>query len=139
MEDPKNSREPVDRRGSVRIPVSVAFECNIRGTHPEFFYTTIIYNYSEGGICIKWNFCEECTGYTEGKVHPDCIFSPYDSHKKESEELSFHIELANYDQDLNFRGKVAYTWKIDNVEKIGIAFTHISDSTINFMKKVFNL
>lgn len=134
-----NGNSGQDRRRDVRIPVSVGFECNVKGLSPDFFYTTVLYNYSKGGICIKWNFCDECTGYSEGAIHPDCIFSPYDYRKEDSDELVFHIELANYDQDLNFRGKAVYTWKDDNNEKIGIIFTNISDETLDFMHKVFSV
>lgn len=126
-----------ERRENVRIPVTVGFKCNITGTDSEFFYTTEINNFSAGGMCITWRFCDACSGYTEGKIHPDCIFSPYDYHSSESGELIFHIELANYEQDLNFRGKAVYTLKQKSDEKIGIAFTDISDSTLEFMHKVF--
>ena len=100
METPEFPDRDDDRRGSMRIPVSVGFKCNVRGTQSEFFYTTIIYNYSEGGLCIKWNFCEECTGYTAGKIHPNCMFSAYDYHNQDSNELIFHIELDNYESDI---------------------------------------
>jgi hypothetical protein len=127
-----------DRRKHPRIPVSVGFKCNVKGTYPEFFYTTVIYNYSEGGICIKWNFCETCTGYTQGKIHPECIFSPYDYHKEDAEELVFHVELDNYEFDFNFKGKAVYTLQEeDGSEKVGIVFTDISDDTLQSMKEIF--
>ena len=126
----------VERRKSIRIPVSMGFKLNVRGMEPEFFYTTFLLNFSEGGICIQWDYCDECTGYLEGGIHPECIFKGYDYSEPGSKELVFHIELANYEKDINFKGKAVYTWKEGGTEKVGIAFTEISEEMLEFMKKV---
>ena len=127
-----------NRRKYPRIPVSIGFKCNISGISPEFFYSTSIFDYSEGGMCILWEFCNPCTGYLKGKIDPKCIFSPYNYHTQGTDELIFHIELDNYDFDLDFKGKAIYTLKeSDGIERIGIVFTDITDTTIGFMKQVF--
>lgn len=126
-----------ERRMHVRIPVSVGFTVHVTGKTPEFFYSSSITNFSEGGICIEWNYCKECKGFIEGEIHPDCIFSDYAQGKVGSGDLVFHIEIENYDKNINFKGKAVYTTKDEKGEKIGIAFTKISDEMIEFMKKVF--
>ena len=125
-----------ERRRSERIPVSLGFKLNVRGEQPEFFYTTEIVNFSEGGICMVWDFCEGCSGYAEGAIHPDCVFGDYDYRSPDSGELTFHVELANYGKDINFRGKAVYTLKQGDSERVGIAFTSISDEMKEFMNRL---
>jgi len=125
-----------ERRRSMRIPVCVGFRCSVRDDAEGFFYTTTLRDFSEGGVCITWGLCRECTGYEEGGIHPSCLFAPYAYHGEGTRDLLFHIEIDNIDRDITFSGKAVYTLKEPEGERVGIAFTEVSRWMLEFMKRV---
>ncbi len=128
---------PAERRKSLRIPVPVSFMINVIDRETGLLYPAELLDYSTGGVGIRWDSCTGCPGYLPGGIDPDCFFAPFDASNPDSRELRFHLELGNYDQDINFSGKAVYTLKKDEGERIGILFTDISPEMIEFMRKVF--
>jgi hypothetical protein len=128
---------PVNRRKSLRIPVGLSVNIRVSDKASGFIKEAALLNYSSGGVGIQWDMCDPCTGYEPGGIAPDCVFSPFNGLVEGSRELDFHLELANFEQNIEFSGKAVYTLRESGIEKVGIVFTRISDEMLVFMSKVF--
>lgn len=135
-DDTDHTKEGAERRKHLRIPVPISTRIHVTGTEPEFVYTAELVDYSMGGVGLIWDGCSTCGGYRAGSIDPDCIFWPYSAHRYDSDELTFHLDLANYSESLVFKGKPVYTLIEDGRERVGIQFTEISDIMYRFMQKV---
>lgn len=124
-----------ERRKGLRIPVQVTLLVNVEEKGSGFFFQTHILNFSSGGICIEWGLCPECPGYIPGGIHPDCIFHPFDDDCKDSHDLSFTVCLPGSDRTVEFMGKAAYVYKHEGRESIGIAFSRISEDTLQLLEE----
>ena len=123
------AQQPVqqsERRKDNRLPVLVALDVVVGGVKSQIFYPASIQNFSDGGICIDWEHCEECSGYSETEIHPFCIFGQFSAKKEGSKELTIRVDVAGLEQKIEFKGKVVYTSKKKNKEYVGIVFTNIT-------------
>jgi hypothetical protein len=125
-----------EQRKPVTIPVLVSLDLMVGGVKSQIFYPASIQNFSRGGICIDWSHCDECTGYKEGDVHPFCIFSQFNVRNAEAKELTIRVEIANLENQIEFRGKVVYTLKKGDKEYIGINFSHIEPDTLDQLERL---
>lgn len=127
----------MDKRKSLRLPVDMlTLDVDIRGQSSAFIYKTHIVNISTGGLCLEWNCCRECSGYTAGDIHPDCIFAPYSDDIRNSLELVFYVPVPRTDKVVDFKGKAVYTYKHESTEQVGIVFTEISDHTLELLMNI---
>ena len=115
----------VDRRSELRVPVHFSMQIDLEDRRTGLFYRTYLINYSGGGICVAWDLCQNCQGYSPGKVHPDCIFSLYDADRGDSNELTIYVHIPGTETMMTVKGKVVYTYKDNGIEQIGIAFTEM--------------
>lgn len=125
-----------ERRKDNRIPVLISLNVQVGGMTSQIFYTATLENYSKGGVCINWEHCDECPGYSEGKIHPFCIFSQFNVKNENSKELTIKVEIENLEEPIAFKGKAVYTLKKKNKEYIGITFTDISPDARNQLEKI---
>lgn len=123
-------------RKKTEIPVLISLDVRVGGATSQVFYPATIQNFSPGGICIDWRHCQECSGYTEGGVHPFCIFSMFSIHNPDAKELTIRIDIANQGVNLEFKGQVVYTQKKGDKEYLGITFTQIQPDTIKFLEQL---
>ena len=128
-----------EKRKHARVVTSRDVTVDMYGGAHDIACTRNVVNLGKGGMCIEWERCSDCRGYTEGSVHPDCILNRYFKGTPDSHEILFQMELPNSNEMIGFHGKVAYTFKYDDKEKIGIVFTDISDKTLRKLERVFGL
>ena len=111
----------VERRKNLRIPVQFNMSVDVEDKKTGLFFQTYLMSYSTGGICVAWDLCKECSGYSPGEIHHDCIFAPFDIDRKKSRDLAIHVHIPETDEVLNIKGKAVYTFKDIGGEQIGIA------------------
>ncbi len=127
----------VDKRNHLRIPVTMALLVKVEGKATSIFFDTHIINFSHGGICIIGNFCDKCTGYSPGEIHPKCVLAPYDANDEDSNDLYFTIETPENEKDITFCGKAAYTFKQGKDEVVGIVFSSTPHRRILEIEKLY--
>lgn len=125
-----------EQRKHPRVPVLISLDVIVGGVKSQMFYPSAIQNFSRGGICLDWNHCTECSGYKDGGIHPFCIFSQFAINNPGGKQLTLRLEIANTDQEVEFKGQVAYTSKKKNTEFLGISFTEISTETMDLLEKM---
>ncbi len=124
MAEPEGRKE---KRKHVRVPVRVPLKVQLDGEEKLVEFNTHIIDYSYGGVCIEWDLCEECTGYTFGTIDPKCIFAPYGSHAETTKSVNFYVRDEKTGEEYHFTGKAVYTSKTEEKEKIGIQFIDMTD------------
>jgi hypothetical protein len=124
-------------RSELNIPVEFMLNVVLEDKETGFFYKTLMTNYGGGGISIEWKLCEFCPGYTEGAIHPDCLFSLYDAERKDSRELTIYIHLPDSDDTIKFKGKAIYTFKFQEKEQIGFEFSENKEEIFNQLQSAF--
>ena len=125
-----------ERREDTRIPVLVSLDVHVGGVTSRIFYPATIQNFSQGGICIDWTHCNECSGYSEGSMHPFCIFSQFSANNPNAKELTIRVEVSGQEEVIEFRGQVVYTLKKKNKEYVGITYTHITAQQLEALARI---
>jgi len=119
-----------ERRGNIRIPVSIMMEFDIPSSKKGAVVTNpaLSVNLSTAGICFAWEHCAACAGYTEGSVHPDCMFYPYYIHNDSAKELGLTFNLTQ-DYSMEIPCRIVYTIqeKEMDIEYVGACFSKVSE------------
>lgn len=116
-----------ERRQSIRIPVLIDLIALIEDQATDLHIRTSIIDVSRNGIAIEGGFCENCSGYLPGTVHPACILAPYNELLEGAHELTITIFPPGNKLPLSFKGRVVYTHCSNGHEKIGIMFSESGD------------
>ena len=123
-------RTASEKRRYPRIPVQMTLKVKVHGRSSAVFCNARIVNISRGGMCLEWTGCATCGGYLTGKIHPECIFSPYDLHADKSYNLMFTVKTPA-GEILAFRGKAVYVYRYHEEEQVGIAFTDMPEDVFD--------
>ncbi len=119
-----------DRRAWKRFPVQIhmKFSYGQREQSKIIFPGTTV-NLSEGGMCVEWTPCEDCSGYAPGGVSPDCIFSRYSLQADDADTLYLTLFLSE-DDVVNITARVAFVIKKGQAsEYLGLSFVDLDEYT----------
>jgi hypothetical protein len=126
-----------ERRGSIRIPLTVIMDFAVDGRSGMRKYPAFSVDLSMMGICFVWEACHKCAGYTEGGVHPQCIFHP--CYLKNPGRKPLQIELkVTENRAITVDAFVAHTTKDKNLgqEYVGAQFCELSNQSRRIIEKM---
>jgi c-di-GMP-binding flagellar brake protein YcgR len=128
-------RDDKERRGSIRIPLTVIMDFAVKGNAKK--YPAFSVDLSMQGICFVWEACLTCAGYTEGGVHPACIFHPCYLHNPDRKPLRLELKVTNT-RAITVDAFVAHTTKDRNLgqEYVGAQFCELSNQSRRIIEKM---
>ncbi len=128
-----------ERRAWTRYPVQMHLKfCYGDSEKSKIIFPGVAVNISMGGMCVEWTPCEECSGYQAGAIHPNCIFSRYDTKLPESESLLLSLFLSE-SEVVNLYTKVVFVIrKEDGHEYLGLSFDEIDIDTKRQVEELIN-
>ena len=127
-----------ERRAWKRYPVHIFLKIHHQtGEDADAVSPGVSVNLSMGGICIEWDPCPECAGYTPGSIHDNCIYARYDNNRENSEILSVAIYLCE-DDILYAKVKAVFTIKKNAKEMIGFSFCSNEQAVMERIQEIIN-
>ena len=127
-----------DRRGSIRIPITVGISITTRtGKTASRTISTFGANISTTGVCFTWSACRTCTGYLPSGLHPKCFFFHFRADNPNAAPLHLGIQVTKT-HIMRIDARVAYTLKDEalGVEYVGAQFTHVSSENHLILEKI---
>jgi len=125
-----DEREFEEKRAWARYPVQIFLRIrHTSGEEIDAVSPGMSVNLSMGGLCVETGQCAECTGYTPGGVHPDCIYGRYDNRNEGSGFITVSIYLSETDV-ITVKAKVVFVMKRDDRELVGLCFTDNDQSVM---------
>ncbi|MDQ7779115.1 MAG: response regulator [Planctomycetota bacterium] len=139
-----------ERRRFPRLPIYLEMDVTAVGTEVRIFKKTHTVDISLGGLCFEFDPCEQCTGYTAGAVHPDCLFSKFWVKDHASRTIDILLKTAvpvgagpvsgpnmPRQDGVKLSAKVAHVIRErgKTVEYIGVRFAALDYSTREFLKE----
>ena len=115
MTAPKGNMTETMENRSRGIPAWMVIQINVNGKSSGMFCEVDIIDFYRKGVCIEWEYCFSCSSFTEGCIHPECIFSPYNACDPESHELSLHIDVPGCPEGFSFKGKAVCTFRMSEL------------------------
>ena len=130
-----------DRRSTIRIPVSIMMEFGIFNSEKEALitYPALSVNLSTAGICFAWEHCRQCAGYSEDRVHSDCMLYPYYIKNKDARELLLTFNLTK-DYTMQIPCFLVYVIKEKemDIEYVGACFAKVSQEERHILETIIH-
>jgi c-di-GMP-binding flagellar brake protein YcgR len=126
-----------ERRGSIRVPLTVIMDFAVNGQTGVRKYPAFSVDLSMMGICFVWEACHKCAGYTDGGVHPQCIFYPSYLQNPAHRPLRIEIKVSD-NRAITVDAYVAHTTKDKNLgqEYVGAKFCELSNQSRRIIEKM---
>ena len=131
-----------ERRGSVRIPLTVTMDFSLSGTGDtdKQDYGAYTVDISMSGLCFVWDSCGTCgtcRGYKPHGVDEKCVFYPYYVNNPSPRALQLALNISEH-HSLKLEAHAIYTVKEEtlDLEYAGVKFVNVQRQSRRTLEKI---